>query len=110
MPALIEAKSEHFGIGLIGGPVVERNTVGSDEDAGTVIAQGAVNEHLLRRGLTKKREESGELRGSRSRKARNGNGNKTNAESLGLRAFLFAGVSEFASQIDNGGDAEFLQF
>ena len=105
-----KAEGKHFRCGLIGRPVIKGNAVGGDEYAGAVLTIFAVNENLLRRRFAEKSEELGELRGSGIGKSADGNRNKTNAKRLGAGTLLIAGVRRFATQVDNGGDAEFFEF
>src|SRR5208337_1730929 len=43
MPVAVEAKGVHFREGLLGGPVLEGDAIGGDEDAGAVLAKLAMD-------------------------------------------------------------------
>lgn len=109
VPRLIEAKGAHFRDGLVGGPVLEGDAVGSDENPGAIFAKFAMNENLLRRSGADEGEELRELRGGGIGETTNGNRDKMNAEGFGTRTFLSASVRRFAAQINDGGDAEFFE-
>lgn len=109
MPGVVETESVHFGQRLIGGPMIESDTIGGDEDTGAVVAEPAVNEDSLSGRLAKERKELRKLPGSRIREAANGNGDEMHAERLGTRAFRLSGARGTGTQIDDCGDAEFFQ-
>jgi len=109
MPGVVEPEGVHFGQSWIGGPVIEGDTIGSDEYAGAVVAEAAVNKDSLLGGLAKERKELRKLRGSGIREAANGNGDEMHAERLGTRAFRLSGARGAGTQIDDGRDAEFFE-
>lgn len=90
--------------------MIEGDAVGGDENSGTVLTEFAMNENFLRRSLAEKREEFGELSGGGGRESTDRNGDKVNAERMRLRPFPLTGAGRFTAQIDDGGDAEFLEF
>jgi len=61
MPKATEAKGVHLREGLLGGPVLKGDAIGSDEDAGAVFAEFAMDKDFLRRGFAEEREELREL-------------------------------------------------
>ena len=109
MPGVVEPEGVHFGQSWIGGPVIEGDTIGSDEYAGAVVAEAAVNKDSLLGGLAKERKELRKLRGSGIREAANGNGDEMHAERLGTRALRLASARGSGTQIDDRSDAEFFQ-
>ena len=110
MPETVEAKGAHFRESFIGGPVVERDPIGSDEHAGAVFAELTVDEELFRSIPAKVREKFSELSGSGGRKSSERNGDELNAEGLRLEALALARATRFLAKIDDGGDAEFFEF
>jgi len=76
----MEAIRQHFRIGLIGGPMIESHAVCRDKHARAVVAVGAMDEDLLRRGLPKQGEKLRELCGGGSRETPDWNGHKMNAQ------------------------------
>ena len=95
---------------MVGGPALKSNAVCGNKDARAVVTQSAVNENSLLRGLAKNSEELRQLGGAGIGEAANGNGYEMNPKRFGLDAFLFAQVSEFASQVDDGGNSQSFQF
>ena len=109
MPKATEAKGVHLREGLLGGPVLKGDAIGSDEDAGAVFAEFAMDKDFLRRGFAEEREEFRELCGSRIGEAADGNVHKAQTEGFRAVPFLFAGLRRFAAEVDDGGDAESLE-
>ncbi len=109
MPKATEAKGVHFREGLLGGPVLKGDAVGSDEDAGAVFAEFAMDKDFLRRGFAEEREEPGELCGRRIGKTADGDVHKTQTERFRAKALVLASVWSFEAEVDDGGDAESLE-
>ena len=109
MPKAAEAKGVHFREGLLGGPMLEGDAIGGDEDAGAVFAEFAMDKDFLRRGFAKEREELRELRGRRIGEAADGDVHKAQAEGFRAKALVLASVRRFEAEVDDGGDAECLE-
>ena len=73
---IVEAEGVHFAEGLAGGPVLDGDAVGGDEDAGAVVTELAMNEYSWRRRFAEEREELRELRGRRNGETADGDVHK----------------------------------
>jgi len=109
MPMIMEAKGVHFSEGLVGGPVLDGDAIGGDEDAGAVFAEFAVNEYCLRSRFAEEGEELRKLRGRGSGETVDGNVYKTQAKGFREMALVFEGARRFTAKVNDGGDAESLE-
>lgn len=110
VPQAVEAKEIHFLDGLIGSPVVQGNAVSGDENAGAIVTETAVEEDFLPRIVAEEREKLDELFIGRRRPATDGNLYKTHAQGFGALALPVECLTVFAAQVNDGGDAENLEF
>lgn len=110
MPESVEAKEIHFFQGFFRGPFIKGHTVRSDKHTRAIIAKAAMHKYFLLRIIAEEREKLRDLIVARRRPATHGNVNETYSERVGLLALPgnFPGV--FAAKIDDGSDAQFLQF
>jgi len=92
MPGVVKAEGVHFGEGLLGGPVLEGDAIGGDEDAGAIFSIFAMNEYFLWRGFADKPEELRKLLGRRIGETADGDTYKTQAEGFRDVALLFANL------------------
>ena len=110
MPKTVEAKKIHLVQGLLGGPFLEGHAIGGNEDAGAIIAEAAVHENLLFRIVVEKGKELNYVLIRWRGPSTDRNMHETHTQRLSLLLFPSNRPGIFASQIDNGGDAKFLEF
>lgn len=110
VPEAVEAEEIHLMHSLFHGPLFKGHAVGGHEDAGAILAETAVDENFLRGVLMEEREELKNLLVGGSGPLADGDADETHAHGLDLLAFPldFGGILE--AQIDDGVDAEFLEF
>ncbi len=106
MPVVAKAEGVHFGNGAIGGPVLDGDAVGSDEEAGAVVSKEAMDKNSWRRSFTEELEKLRELRGRRNGETADGNVHKTQTEGFRALAFVIAAVRGVEAEIDDGVYAE----
>ncbi len=106
---MVKAKLHHFREGLVRRPMFKRDAIGSDHDAGTVLAEFTVNKNRLRRRIAQYLEEMNEVSIAGIRKAANGNTLEMHAQGLDTLALFVGGLWRFGAEIDDGGDTEFLE-
>jgi len=95
---------------LLGGPFVDGHAIGGDEHAGAIIAEAAVHENFFFGVIVKEGKELNHLLIRWRGPSIDRNKDETHAQGVGLLAFPGDRVGIFTAKIDNGGDAEFLEF
>src|SRR3974390_602472 len=110
VPERFEMEFVHFRKSLRGSPMLEGNAIRGEKYAGAIAAEPAMNENRLLGAFGNRREELGHLLVGRRRPAIARNQNIFHSKFFRLLSLVLAVVSEFAAQIDDGGDAAFFQF
>lgn len=109
MPEAVEAKKKHFFYGLFGRPMIRGHAIRSNENAGAVVAEAAVDKDLLVM-ILEERKKLRDLLIRRGSPAADRNIYEAHAERFGLLAFPLNQIAIVAAEIHDRGDAEFLEF
>ena len=112
VPHAIEAEGQHFVQGLVGGPMIEGDAIGGDEDAGAIFPETAVNEDFFAGVAGIAAKDGKELRDlfiAGSGPAADGKMNEADSQGFSLFTFPINLVGILAAKIDDGGDAKFLE-
>jgi len=110
MPEAVETEEVHFFQGLLGGPFFDGHAIGGHEDAGAVVAVAAMHENLLVGVLAEVGKKLQDLFVGRRGPSADGDIDETHAQGLGLAALPENFFAVFATEVDNGSDAEFFKF
>ena len=110
MPKTVEAKKIHLIQGLLGGPFLDSHAIGGNEDAGAIITEAAVHENFFFGIIVEKGKELNYVLIRWRGPSTDRNMHETHTQRLSLLAFPRNRPGIFASQIDNSGDADFLEF
>src|ERR1700740_1194934 len=100
---VVEAEGIHFSDGLVRGPTLLRNTIGSDHHSGAIFSVVTVDEDLLLRTFFEQLEKLRHLRIARRRPAAHRNIDETHSQGFDLTALGSDGPT-ITPQIHDGGD------
>jgi hypothetical protein len=109
VPELEVVEGAHFLESLFGRPAIEGDAVGGDEHAAAISAEPAVEEDFPARRFANEGEELGDFLVFGSGPATAGQIDETQAQRLGVAAFVFDHAVQFAAKIDNGVNAELFE-
>jgi hypothetical protein len=109
MPVIVETEEVHFLDGLFDSPIVFGDAIGGHHDAAAVFAVFTMDKNLLAGRAAQESKELGDLFVGRRRPTTDRNVDVAETERFGL----FALGRDFmvpAAKIDDGGNAELLEF
>lgn len=103
-------KKIHFVDGFFRRPFFKSHAVGGNENAGAIIPQPAVQKDFFPGPFGHQRKELGHLLVGRRRPPAGADELEVHAQGFGALALPFTLAQIFTAQIQDGGDAEFLEF
>jgi hypothetical protein len=110
VPEAVEAEEIHFFGGLLGGPFLDGHAIDGGENAGAIVTEAAVHKDFLAGIVAEEREKLDDLFIGGRIPAADRNVDKAHAQGFGVLALPDDFFAILAAQINDGGDAQNLQF